>query len=250
MESVEDFDRAEYPLHEAGVAEFEGFLFVNVAREPQPFAQAFAPLLGRFAEWEVDSLRSARSIAYDLACNWKLVFLNYSECYHCPVVHPQLEKLSPSESGRNDLIQGPFLGGYSELRETCNSLTTSGKSARPSIGRVSGENLTRSYYYTIFPSLLFSLQRDYVMVHYVQPVAVDRTRVVCAWLFDPNTMAAPNFDPSDVVEFWDLTNRQDWHVSELTQLGVQSRAYTPGPYANAEGLLSAFDEYYIQIMTR
>jgi Rieske 2Fe-2S family protein len=88
------------------------------------------------------------------------------------------------------------------------------------------------------------------MVHYVQPVAVDRTRVVCAWLFDPNTMAAPNFDPSDVVEFWDLTNRQDWHVSELTQLGVQSRAYTPGPYANAEGLLSAFDEYYIQIMTR
>jgi Rieske 2Fe-2S family protein len=250
MESVEDFDRAEYPLHEAGVAEFEGFLFVNVAREPQPFAQAFAPLLGRFAEWEVDSLRSARSIAYDLACNWKLVFLNYSECYHCPVVHPQLEKLSPSESGRNDLIQGPFLGGYSELRETCNSLTTSGKSARPSIGRVSGENLTRSYYYTIFPSLLFSLQRDYVMVHYVQPVAVDRTRVVCAWLFDPNTMAAPNFDPSDVVEFWDLTNRQDWHVSELTQMGVQSRAYTPGPYANAEGLLSAFDEYYIQIMTR
>ncbi len=59
-------------------------------------------------------------------------------------------------------------------------------------------------------------------------------------------MAMPHFDPSDVVDFWDLTNRQDWHVNELTQLGLSSRAYSPGPYSNAEGLLSAFDRHYLR----
>ncbi|HET7815572.1 MAG TPA: aromatic ring-hydroxylating dioxygenase subunit alpha [Candidatus Baltobacteraceae bacterium] len=250
MDDVPEFDKSEYGLHEAGCAEFEGFVFVNVSPGTRPFEQAFAPLQGRFAQWGIERLRSARSISYDLACNWKLVFLNYSECYHCPVLHPQLDKLSPSDSGRNDLAQGPFLGGYSELRAGVHALTASGTSSRAPLAGLSAENHDRVYYYTIFPSMLLSLHPDYVMVHYVQPVAPAQTRVVCEWLFDPDAMAMTAFDPKDAVEFWDLTNRQDWHVNELTQLGVQSRAYTPGPYAHAEALLAAFDRYYLEIMER
>ncbi|HEX3550271.1 MAG TPA: SRPBCC family protein, partial [Candidatus Elarobacter sp.] len=106
-----------------------------------------------------------------------------------------------------------------------------------------------AYYYTIFPSLLLSLHPDYVMVHYVTPRTADHTRVVCAWLFDPETAAADGFDSADVVEFWDLTNRQDWRINELTHAGVGSRAYSPGPYANGEGLLAAFDRHYLRVMT-
>ena len=248
MSDVPNFDRGDYPLHRVAVAEFEGFVFVNLGSDPQPFESAFAPLLGRFADWHVAELKTARSITYDVACNWKLIFLNYSECYHCPLVHPQLDKLSPSDSGRNDLTQGPFLGGYSVLRHAGGSLTMTGHTMRPPLGAVRGEDLDRIYYYTIFPSMLFSLHPDYVMVHYARPVSVDRTQVVCSWLFDPQTMAAPGFDPSDAVEFWDLTNRQDWHVNELTQIGVCSRAYVPGPYSHAEGLLSAFDAHYLRVM--
>ena len=69
--------------------------------------------------------------------------------------------------------------------------------------------------------------------------------MTCAWLFDPAAIAAPGFDPTDAVDFWDVTNRQDWAINELTQLGIGSRAYVPGPYANAEGLLAAFDRYYL-----
>jgi len=248
MNEVEGFDRSEFPLHQARVATYEGFIFVNLAAGAPAFEDAFAPLIGRFSDWNISRLRAARTITYDLACNWKLVFLNYSECYHCPLVHPQLDKLSPSDSGRNDLFEGPFLGGYSEMREHGGSLTMSGTTNRPPLGTVRGENLHRIYYYTVFPSMLLSLHPDYVMVHYAQPLAADRTRVLCSWLFDPDTMAAPGFDASDAVDFWDLTNRQDWHVNELTQLGLQSRAYTPGPYSNAEGLLSAFDTYYAGVM--
>ncbi len=247
MAEVPHFDRAEYPLKEAAVALWEGFVFVSL--EPRfKFEQAFAPLLGRFARWNVGGLRTARSLTYELACNWKLIFLNYSECYHCPLVHPQLDKLSSSDSGRNDLSEGPFLGGYSEMRREGTSLAMSGRSSRPPVGTVAGEELGRVYYYTIFPSFMLSTHPDYVMVHYVEPLAADRTRVSCAFLFDPQTMAEPSFDPSDVVEFWDVTNRQDWHVNELTQLGLSSRAYSPGPYSNAEGLLSAFDRHYRAVM--
>lgn len=245
MDGVDDFDCSGYPLHEASVAFFEGFVFV--ALDPvEPLLRTFAPLVGRFNSWQVEHLKRAASITYDAACNWKLVFQNYSECYHCPVIHPQLEKLSPSESGRNDLTEGPFLGGYSELRESAATLSRNGKSERPLLA---GEaNRSRVYYYTIFPSLMLSLHPDYVMAHYVVPVAAAQTRITCEWLFDPQTMARPDFDPSDAVEFWDLTNRQDWAVSELTQRGVASRAYIPGPYSQQEGLLHAFDQYYRQVM--
>lgn len=250
MAEVPGFERADYPLRRAGVAVWEGFVFVNLSLDNAavPFEKAFAPLTGRFASWRIAELRTARSITYELACNWKLVFLNYSECYHCPLVHPQLDKLSPSDSGRNDLSEGPFLGGYSEMRQEGMALTTSGQSSRPPVGDVGGPDLNRSYYYTIFPSLLLSLHPDYVMVHYLKPLSPDRTEVVCAFLFDAATMSRPDFDPSDAVDFWDLTNRQDWHVNQLTQLGLHSRAYSPGPYSNAEGLLSAFDRHYLRVM--
>jgi Rieske 2Fe-2S family protein len=250
MADVPGFDRDEYPLKEAAVALWEGFIFVRMTEpgDSASFEKAFAALIGRFARWHIGELQTARSTTYELACNWKLVFLNYSECYHCPLVHPQLDKLSPSDSGRNDLLEGPFLGGYSELRRPGTSLTTSGHSSRPPLGTVGGADLDRVYYYTIFPSLLLSTHPDYVMVHYVKPLAVDRTQVICAWLFDPRTMAQPGFDPSDVADFWDVTNRQDWHVNELTQLGLTSHAYSPGPYSDAEGLLSAFDRHYRAVM--
>lgn len=250
MSEVAGFDRTDYPLTQAAVALWDGFVFVNLSpgAHAADFERAFAPLLGRFDRWGMRTLSTSRAIRYELACNWKLVFLNYCECYHCPLVHPQLERLSPSDSGRNDLSEGPFLGGYSELRERGASLTTSGKSARAPVGTVDGADLERVYYYTIFPSMLLSLHPDYVMVHYCNPLAVDRTEIICAWLFSPHEMARPDFDPGDAVDFWDLTNRQDWHVNELTHSGMQSCAYVRGPYSNAEGLLGAFDRYYLQCM--
>jgi Rieske 2Fe-2S family protein len=248
MQDVAGFDRADYPLLRARVLVSGGFIFVrapgNDADEPDPLE----PVAAKLERWGTEGLRESGHIRYELACNWKLVFMNYSECYHCPVIHPQLEKLSPSDSGRNDFIEGPLLGGYSEMRTPGMSLTTSGRSPRRAIGAVDGPDLARVYYYTIFPSLLLSLHPDYAMIHTVRPIAPDRTAVTCSWLFDAHAMDEPGFDARDVVEFWDLTNRQDWRVSELTQRGIASPAYRPGPYANSEGLLHAFDQYYLSVM--
>ena len=248
MTDVEGFDARDYPLHQARIATWDGFIFVNLSTDAEPFEVTYASLLERFARWGIAGLRTARTLSYTLECNWKLIFQNYSECYHCPLVHPQLEKLSPSDSGRNDLTEGPFIGGYSELRPNA-SLTTTGVTRRPSLPGLTPQDVSRSYYYTIFPTMLLSLHSDYVMVHYIRPLSPERTQIDCAFLFDPTTMARPDFDPSDAVAFWDTTNRQDWHVNELTNKGVHSRSYTPGPYAHAEGLLAAFDRHYVSVMS-
>ena len=247
MTELREFRMTDYPLREAALATWDGFVFVNLSTSPVPFARAYAPLLERFVKWNLAALRIGRTLCYTLECNWKLVFQNYSECYHCPIVHPQLEKLSPSDSGRNDLTEGPFLGGYSDVRENA-SLTATGVTKRPPLPGIDADDVHRAYYYTLFPSMLLSLHGDYAMVHYVRPLAPDRTHVECVFLFDQTTMARADFDPSDAAEFWDATNRQDWHVSELTQAGIRSRSYEPGPYSHAEGLLAAFDRHYLSVM--
>ena len=105
-----------------------------------------------------------------------------------------------------------------------------------------GQALDHVLYYTVYPNLFLSLHPDYVMTHTLWPRAVDRTDVICEWHFHPQEMARTDFDPSDAVEFWDTTNREDWRICELSQLGIQSRAYQPGPYSPLEGLPKAFDQ--------
>ncbi len=250
MQTVDGFEKSLYPLRQAAVHEWDGFIFISMAERPAPFEREFAPLLDRWRLWAIGDLRASKRIDYDLACNWKLIFLNYSECYHCPLIHPALDKLSPSDSGRNDLQGGDFQGGYMTFRNpgAGDSMTLSGHTSRAPLPGLNHVETERVYYYTIFPTMLLSLHPDYVMVHYVTPLSHERTHVACEWLFDRHAMASPGFDSSDAVEFWDMTNRQDWHVCELSQAGIRSRAYTPGPYGNQEGLLESFDRNYLAAM--
>jgi glycine betaine catabolism A len=240
MDGVEGFDKAAYPLHAAAVAVWEGFVFLCLAAEPQPFAEAYAPLVGKFAAYNLPRLRAARRIDYDVRANWKVIFENYSECYHCPTVHPALVKLSPADSGENDLVSGPFLGGFMALPRA-DGLTRSGRACAIPVGDLSEADRRRVYYYTLFPNLLLSLHPEYVMAHTLWPVSPKRTLIECEWLFHPDAARQPGFDPDDGVGFWDETNRQDWHVCELSQQGVSSRAYTPGPYSPRESISAAFD---------
>lgn len=249
MGEIGGFDKRDYPLYNACLGTWQGFLFVNLDPEPEPLNLAFAPLNGKFDRWDLSGLRMARRINYDVQANWKLLVENYSECYHCPLVHPALSRLSPYQSGVDDLVEGPFLGGPMLINEEHDSLTTTGGTCRPPLGEVSGDDLRRVYYYSIFPNMLLSLHPDYVMVHTLWPQSQDRTLITCEWLFDPETMARPDFDPDDAVEFWDMTNQQDWHICEESQIGMRSRVYRPGPlHSIQENLPVAFDQEVLRAL--
>ncbi|HST31196.1 MAG TPA: aromatic ring-hydroxylating dioxygenase subunit alpha [Chthoniobacterales bacterium] len=245
MDEVPGFDKADYPLRPVNLGVWEGFIFVNLERNPRPLDEWFEPLNGRFSHWNMPVLRPARRIEYDVQANWKLVFENYSECYHCPGVHPQLQKVSPYDSAENDLREGPFLGGFMKINPG-KSLTMTGNACASFVGKI--ENLQRVFYYSIFPNMLLSLHPEYVMVHQLWPQSPNRTLIVCDWLFHPDAFAGKDFNPDDAIEFWDITNKQDWHMCELSQHGIASRAYEPGPYSSRESIPAAWDEYYLRQM--
>lgn len=246
---LEGFRKQDWPLQSVGVALWEGFIFINLAGAPVSFEESHADLLTRFARFGLPNLRLGRTHEYDIRANWKLIVQNYSECYHCPLVHPTLTRRTPPTLGENDLVEGPFLGGYMVLSDDAESMTMTGRTCGlPVSPALPAEDHDRVYYYSIMPNMLLSLHPDYVMFHLLWPLAVDRTRVSCSWLFHPETLASPGFRIEDGVDFWDMTNREDWHVCELSQQGVSSRAYAPGPYSRRESMSAAFDRCYIRAM--
>ncbi len=251
MQDVEGFQMADYPLHAAAIAEWEGFLFVNVAEKPDPFDAAWAPMKDRFARYGLSNLAVGHRVVYDVKANWKLVFQNYSECLHCPTIHPKLASVLPYQSGANDLTEGPFLGGYMEIKSPNESATMSGRACgRLVSGELPADDRHRAFYYSIMPNLLLSLHPDYVNFYLVRPTAVDRTEVESEWLFHPDTLADPKSNIRDAIEFWDVTNRQDWDIVERSQLGISSRRYAPGPYSARESIPAAWDREYLRLMGR
>jgi glycine betaine catabolism A len=247
MDGVPGFDKTDYSLQSVQLALWEGFIFVNLSDSPTALDKRFAPLAGKFSHWNLPKLRSAKRIDYDVQANWKLIFENYSECYHCPGVHPALSKLSPYDSAENDLTEGPFLGGFMRITKG-NSLTMSGKSCALSVGDFGADDFHRVFYYSIFPNMLLSLHPDYAMVHQLRPLSTDRTLILCDWFFHPEAFERGDFKPDDAIEFWDMTNKQDWHVCELSQQGIASRAYVPGPYSPRESIPAAWDRYYLRFI--
>jgi Rieske 2Fe-2S family protein len=85
-----------------------------------------------------------------------------------------------------------------------------------------------------FPNLMISLACDHVAAFLLWPLAPNRTRVDCRFLFHPLETTKPAFNPMDAVEFWDLVNRQDWSICEQVQAGVSSRVHKFGYYAPME----------------
>jgi Rieske 2Fe-2S family protein len=278
MDEVQGFDKADYSLHAVNLELWQGFIFVSLAKGPKAEQDAstqlataspsgggrggysrldewFEPLAGKFSHWNLPNLRSVRRIEYDVRANWKLIFENYSECYHCPGVHPALSKLTPYDSAENDLAEGPFLGGFMSIKKG-GSLTMTGNACALPVGDMKGEDHHRVYYYSIFPNMLLSMHPDYVMVHQLWPQSPERTLIYCDWFFHPDAAASSGpsrtgvsgYNPEDAIQFWDMTNKQDWHVCELSQQGIESRAYTPGPYSARESIPAAWDRYYLGVM--
>ena len=84
-------------------------------------------------------------------------------------------------------------------------------------------------YLGAYPNLLISPHPDYVMTHRIVPLAPGRSFIECDWLFAPESIGKDGFDPAYAVDFWDITNREDWNACENVQRGSANRGFRPGP---------------------
>jgi Rieske 2Fe-2S family protein len=250
MEKVQGFDRADYPLNTVATAVWDGHIFINLSNQPQPFNEYLAGLDAKFTPWGMEKLTRVERKVYHLQANWKLVIQNYSECLHCPIAHPLLNKHSHYMSGDNEPPQPTYLGGRMDLRDGVKTLSMDGQTNRAPLPGLSAQDQRHVYYYCLLPQLLLNLHPDYMLTFQLWPMAVDRTDIVCEWAFHPDAIAKPDFDPHDAIDFWDLTNKQDWELSDLAQAGISTRGYQPGPYSNREELLMALDRFVLERLAK
>jgi Rieske 2Fe-2S family protein len=240
-----EFRREDYALHRAGCQVWDGhiFAFLQPGSTARPdLRDQLADLPTRFAPWRMAELRLGRRIVYDVKANWKLIVLNYNECLHCPTLHPALNRLHHYLGAENVAPTACYCGGAMGFRAGVETMSVDGKRRRAYLPGLSASQREQVAYYAIYPNLLLSLHPDYMMTHTMWPRAHDRTEIICEWHFHPDELARPDFQADDAVEFWDVTNREDWWITEQSQAGIQSRVYQPGPYSEREELLWSFDE--------
>src|SRR3954452_17550463 len=242
-QTIEGFELAATGLTPVRMEEVQGLLFADASGAAGSLTDHLGDLAGHLAHYRVGELERAAAITYDVGSNWKAIVENYSECLHCPGVHPELNRLSHYLSGEDYEGAGAWCGGSMTLNDGAETMASNGgHGIRPAIRGLSQREQRDVLYFALFPNLLVSLHPDYVMVHTLWPRGAGRTEVVCEWYFEPETVARPDFDPGDAVDFWDTVNRQDWHVCELVQRGIGSRGHVPGRYTETEQTVHAFDQ--------
>jgi len=232
---VDGFTPPEHGLVELPVAVWAGWVFGHGEHPAgSPAAPAFEDHLGQLGSvvepYDPASLSLGDRHTYEVAANWKVIAENYHECYHCPLIHPELCQVSPPSSGENYDLPGAWVGGSMDLRDGMATMSLTGESDGVMIPGVSP---TAVEYVHLLPNLLISAHPDYVMTHRLVPLAPGRTWVECSWYFVPGPDGALP-DPAYAVEFWDLTNRQDWAACESVQRGLASPHFRPGPFAPNE----------------
>ena len=238
--NVPGFDPADYSLVPVRTATWRGWCFVNLSDDSAPLTDNLGSLDSLVAPWEPERLCVAATHTYDVHANWKTIVENFHECYHCPSIHPELCAVTDLASGGNLKPDGLWLGGPMSLKANARTMSLSGASEGVRLPGLSDAQARQLHYYCLFPNLLISLFPDYAMTHRLQPVDETQTEVECSWLFPPEAMRRPGFDPAYAVDFWDRTNRQDWQACESVARGLRSRGFRPGPMTWKEDGVHAF----------
>jgi Rieske 2Fe-2S family protein len=231
----ETFDVTAHGLVELPVRLWEGWVFAHAlhpagsGRVPS-FTDHLGAVAAIITPYACAGLVVADRHTYEVAANWKVVAENYHECYHCPLIHPELCAVTPPDSGDNYDLPGAWVGGAMDLREGMATMSMTGE---PAATPLPGVDPRRVEYLHVLPNLLVSAHPDYVMTHRLVPLAPGRTWVECTWLVAPGPDGSVP-EARGAVEFWDVTNRQDWAACESVQRGLASPHFQPGPFAPNE----------------
>jgi Rieske 2Fe-2S family protein len=245
----EDFCKANFSLYPVAVDIWDGFILVNLSPEPAEREQRtlrsqFGEAMERVKRYPLGDLRIARRLTYEVQANWKIVMENYNECYHCGSVHPELCEIVPAfrQQGGAEL---EWERGIPH-KEGAVTFTWTGKTNRAPFPGLNQEEKVRHKGELIYPNMMLSLACDHVAAFTLWPVGPRRTDIICDFLFHPEEMRKPDFDPADAVDFWDLVNRQDWAICERVQQGTSSRVQQFGYYAPMEDLSLDIRRYVLE----
>jgi len=273
-----DFHPRKYGLKPAHCAVVESYIFVCVAETApdfEAFRQAVTPYI---APHGLDNCKVAHESNLIEKGNWKLVFENNRECYHCDGSHPELlnsfvenlsvagvadaedpeleafwdrceagglpSRMTMDESGQYRMTRIP-------LAAKAVSYTMNGQPAvSRRLDRSGVENIGALLYFH-YPSTWNHFLGDHALSFRILPLGPTETLVTTKWLVHKDAQEGIDYDLDHLTRVWLATNDQDRKLVEGTQAGVISPAYEPGPYSDlAENGVCQFDDWYCETMRR
>jgi Rieske 2Fe-2S family protein len=175
--------------------------------------------------YTVADLTVGKRIEYDVKANWKQIIENFMECYHCATIHPELTEVLPEFA--DGYAAQYYVGHGAEFGSEIKGFTVDGSEGVDRLPGVSDEHDRRYYAITIRPQVFVNLVPDHVIWHRMYPLAPDRTRVICDWLYLPSVVESGK-DLSRSVELFHRVNLQDFEACERCQLAMDSRSYANG----------------------
>lgn len=281
----EGIDKSQLGLASVPVEICEGLIFVSFAQTPPVFDPARGPLAPFARPQGLTRAKIAHMVDYEVRANWKLVWENNRECYHCAVNHPQYsksnfdiyedEQSSPRVQQRliealarfdrrleaNGLAVSHRRGGlaafpdaehqiwYSATRtvlaEGYASESLDGQRVAPPMGTYPEEYAGVLRLRTL-PNFWSHASCDHAITTRLLPAGLHRTLVRVTWLVHEAAQEGIDYDLEKLLPFWQRTSEQDWELCERVQRGVSSTAYRPGPLSlTREYNLEAFLRWYL-----
>jgi glycine betaine catabolism A len=249
---TEDFHKADHGLVPVSVKLWNGFVFLNLAQTP-PALKADVGL-ETLNNWPMGDLITGHRATYDLACNWKVFWENYSECLHCPGIHPELCDMVP--------IYGKGIMGASEalgwtpdqaktgnLKQGAESWTMTGAPCGPVFPNLTAEERQNGYnFVTLWPTMYVVAHVDYVRSVRIEATGPETTRLIAEWHFPQETLDQPGFDAAEVAAFAKIVLAQDGDAAEMNQRGIRSPSYTRGRLMPEEYEIAHFHQWLLNQM--
>ena len=233
-----DFDMKKFPLYEVALKTWGGFVFICLSSKPPRFEKPTA-----FKNHRIENLRIGKRVIADVKANWKLLAENFSECFHCPPVHPELCRIVTAYREAGAWVLSRDLDLKPEYMPGAATLTVDGSARIPAF-----KNLNKAERQTLYipwmmpPNLFLNVQPDYVNSHLMFPTGPESVRIVYDWLFEPAHMPR-GADLDHYTALWEVTNRQDAQNCQWQQQGIHSREFRHGHYVPQEFDCHRFAEW-------
>ena len=285
---MQPLDKGLLGLKPVAIEECEGLIFVSLAQRPAAFAPA-RELMAPFARpLQLGRCKIARTMDYEVAANWKLVWENNRECYHCNIGHPQyiranydiheealaapavLERIaaagarSEAKWAERGLAATHREGGLAPFPDPANKVWYSanrtllaegfhtesmdGRRVAPLLPGYEDEDVGVVRMRTM-PNFWNHSSCDHAVSTRLLPGGHQRTLVRIYWLVHQDAVEGVDYDCERLLPFWQLTGEQDWKLCERAQRGVNSSGYEPGPLSTLrEYNVEALLQWYLQQM--
>ena len=251
-----DFDKADYGLKKVEIKVWNGLIFVNFSQkevewDTQNRFQDYDPAINQI---ELEKFEVGHIWKKVINCNWKIFWENYSECLHCPNIHPELSDLVPVYGRRlMDIKEDPDWGKKSEinhpkfqggLRENAETWSTDGSTQGKMIQKLKDiDSFQGHIYLTAWPSMFIAVFADHVRVVRILPINNEQTEVSAEWIFEASTNRDEHYDKKNVVDFAILVMSQDGDACELNQKGVYNPSLESGVLMPEEYEVKKFHDW-------